>query len=210
MAAKRWTPGQRERLGALLTERREELDPRYYVRDVFAAERGINLRMAADLEKGRPRNFTPVTLRDVVAPAYAVTYESITAAADGGDLEALPGTPAHKTRSPRPAATPEQGGSRGPEAPPGFISEEMEEAAQPYADEIWRKLLSLDPGRAPRLADADMPDPGGAKLFGEGTQDAEYWDLIGRRGRTVRERTWLLATLQSREAAARGRQAGTG
>jgi hypothetical protein len=199
LAAKRWTSGQRERLGALLTERREELDPRYYVREVFAAEREINLRMAADLEKGRPRNFTPLTLRDVVAPAYGVTYESVLAAADGGDLEAAPGSP-HKQRGPRlvPAA---EHASGAPEVPVGFISPEMEAAARPGAEAIWRKLLDL--------AREGIASPSGAQLFADPLA-AAVWDRAVSKGRTERERVWLLAAFQADAPAASGRESGTG
>lgn len=97
------------------------------------------------------------------------------------------------------------GGDPVPAAPAGFVSDEMVKAARPFADKIWQKLLNLDSGRAPGQGDDDMPDPGGAKLFGEGTPDAEDWDRAGKRGFAVRERVWLIAALQVREAAARER-----
>jgi hypothetical protein len=96
-----------------------------------------------------------------------------------------------------------------PASPPGFLSKEMEAQAQPYADAIWRKLRDLDPGHAPRPGE-DMPDPGGARLFGAGSPDAEEWDHYGSRGIPVLQRAWVLAALQVYEAAARDREASTG
>ena len=85
------------RLGELLTIRRAELDPAWFDRGVFAVARGINLKLAQDIEKNARENFTPLTLRDVIAPAYGVTFTSIEAVLnEDGDLEPLPGTPAHK------------------------------------------------------------------------------------------------------------------
>lgn len=87
----------RKRLGQLLQARREELDPRYHVRKVFAAERGIHLRKAADIENVWREDIPPQTLREEVAPAYGVTYESVLDVLDeDGDLVALPGTPPHR------------------------------------------------------------------------------------------------------------------
>jgi hypothetical protein len=208
------TPGW-VRLGTLLQERRErELDPRWYNRDTFAAERGVNLRLAQEIERNKRENITPVMLRDTIAPGYQVTFESVRAVIDevpGADLEAVPGSPPRKTRSPRPAATLEPGATRSPAAPPGFISEEMRERAQPFADAIWRDVLTLalKSPRAPDPAGGDqVPDPGGAALFGTGSDDELVWD--GAAGRTPVEKTWLIAVLRSRAAAARGREAGTG
>jgi hypothetical protein len=188
LAAKRWTPEQRKLLGALLTERREELDPRYYVREVFAPERGINLRTAADLENGRPRNFTPLTLRDVVAPAYAVTYESLLDAADGGDLLALPGSPPHRPpRNVRPLRRPEPGTPATPASLPGFVTEEMRVRSAPGAVAIALELR--------KLALRGVAEPAGSDLFGPG-EDADLWDRAARKGMPLDERVWLLAAFR--------------
>jgi hypothetical protein len=97
VAARHWDDEALKRLGKLLTVRREELDPRFHVRKVFAAERGIHLRKAADLENGWRKDFPPLTLKDEVAPAYGVTFESVLDALnEGGDLVAAPGAPAHR------------------------------------------------------------------------------------------------------------------
>jgi hypothetical protein len=196
------TPGW-VRLGKMLQERRErELDPRFYNRDAFAAATGVNLRLAQEIELNRRENITPVTLRDVIAPAYQVTFESVRAVIDeipGAGLVVLPGTPAHKPRAARTAP-------RAPGSAPGFLSAEAEAEAQPYADEIWLLLHALDPGHAPRPGDDGIPDPGGAALFGD-SPDAEDWDRYASRGLPVLQRIWLLAALRVNEAAVRGRKA---
>ena len=48
---------------------------------------------------------------------------------------------------------------------------------------------------------ADIPGPGGADLFGEGTPDAWAWNSLADR-MTVPARVWLIADLRRREAAA--------
>src|ERR1017187_8709462 len=105
VAARHWDEQALKRLGKLLEARREELDPRYHVRKVFAAERGIHLRKAADLENGWRGDFPPQTLKEEFAPAYGVTFESVLEVLeDDGDLIALPDTPPHKPRDRKPAA----------------------------------------------------------------------------------------------------------
>jgi hypothetical protein len=204
------TPGW-VRLGRLLQERRErELDPAWYNRDAFAAAAGVNLRLAQEIELNRRENITPVTLRDIVAPGYQVTFESVEAVRDevpGADLEAAPGSPPRRAR---PAtAVPGPGASRIPASPPGFISDEMKQAALPFAEQIWKNLLGLASGHVPAPGDDGIPDPGGAELFGDGP-DAEDWDRYARRGLPLVDRMWLVAVLRASEAAAHDRQAGTG
>jgi hypothetical protein len=104
VAARHWDEQALKRLGKLLEARREELDPRYHVRKVFAAERGIHLRKAADLENGWRGDFPPQTLKEEFAPAYGVTFESVLEVLeDDGDLVAAEGAPPHKPRDRRPA-----------------------------------------------------------------------------------------------------------
>ena len=205
------------RLGELLAARRAELDPAYFDRVAFARDRGINLKLAQDIENNGRENFTPLTLRDVVAPAYAVTYESIIDTLNGGDLVALPGTPPHRPsrdlrsrsrpQEPPPPLTSEPGAS--PPAPPGFITPELQEKAQPYADAIWRRVHELAGGRAPDPSgDGQPPNPGGAALFGEGTEDQYLWDRAA--GHPPLSRTWLVAVSQSRAVPAHGRNTDVG
>lgn len=78
-----------KRLGDLLVRRRIEMDPRYSVRQLFAAERGINYRTVSDIERGRRDNYEDTTLT-AVEVAYGVTPGSVAAALDGGPLEPLP------------------------------------------------------------------------------------------------------------------------
>jgi hypothetical protein len=184
LAAKRWTPEQRERLGAQLTERREELDPRYYTREVFAAERGINLRMAADLEKGRPRNFTPLTLRDTVAPAYQVTYESVLDAADGGRLVAVPGSPPVSAATPSSPAIPGSGDSRtGPML--GMIADAApDDDVAPFLKQVRTELAAAFAEYGPEFT--------GSQAF-TARHEIDTWDNP-RLGGAEKER--LIATLR--------------
>lgn len=85
-------------LGKELEARRTELDPAYFDRAVFAKARNINLKLAQDIERNARENFTPLTLRDIIAPAYGVTYESIRDAVAGGELAAAEGTPPRRPR----------------------------------------------------------------------------------------------------------------
>jgi hypothetical protein len=148
VAARHWDERALKRLGVLMQARREELDPRYHVRKVFAAERGIHLRKAADLENGWRGDFPPLTLKEEFAPAYGVTFESVLAVLDGdGDLEALPGTPPHKSplRRRRPAAP------RKDEEIPGVLSM----LATPGIDAYLERLDAerREPGWEPANAD---------------------------------------------------------
>jgi hypothetical protein len=174
LAAKRWTPEQRERLGAQLTERREELDPRYYTREVFAAERGINLRMAADLEKGRSRNFTPLNIRDIVAPAYAVTEASIYAATDAGDLVAVPGSPPRQ-----PAAA--------PLAPVPPSLERAEDDIFPDEDPEMRALTDAHVPAIRKLVQSAAIDGPltGSRIFPASPHEAERWDRLAGIGQDL-------------------------
>jgi hypothetical protein len=100
VAVRHWNDAALKRLGEALMARRVELDPRYHSRKLFAEEAGINLRRAADLENGRRGGAPPLAMQNVFAPAYRVEYQSMVDVLSGdGDLEALPGTPPHKSRA---------------------------------------------------------------------------------------------------------------
>lgn len=91
-----------ERLGELLTRRRVDLDPRFQNRTVFAEERGLNYRLAYDIEEAKRSNFRPATLA-AIASAYAVTAESVSAVLRGdGELEPLPADAPRITAVPAP------------------------------------------------------------------------------------------------------------
>lgn len=85
--------GDWKRLGEQLILRRIQIDPKYRVRTVFARERGINYKLAADVETGYRADFATATLAEI-ARAYEVTYESIGEALRGGDLVPAEGAPA--------------------------------------------------------------------------------------------------------------------
>lgn len=202
------------RLGDLLRARRQVLDPRYGNRRLFVRERGepddisenktVNEKLVYDIEGG-PRwgrkGFTAAKLA-AVARAYDVTLDSVAAALDGGELEPAP---ARAPRQVRPA--PPGGDGWLPPLDEGRLA-----GARPYADEIYRDLISWTaryvaarPGTDPQA----VPDPPGAELFPDSREDAATWDLRADL-MTVEERVWLIAALRSRQAAARSRGSGTG
>src|SRR6185437_16171420 len=104
--------GHWSKLGELLTLRRVELDPRYQNRTVFCEERGLDYRLAYDIEEARRVNFRKTTLAGVAA-AYAVTLDSLLAVLEGkaAGLEPAPGRP-REAAAPRPdimhASSPEE------------------------------------------------------------------------------------------------------
>lgn len=199
------------RLGGQLEARRHLLDSRYGNRRLFVRERLVPLglkesaayKLVYDLEQGKLQGRGGYSAGKILAvtDAYGITPDSLIAVLDGGELEPSPPGSRGRHRSPGPPAT--------PPAPAGFITDEVREKAQPYADEIWRRVHELTGGRAPDPAGGGQPpDPGGAALFGEGTHDQIVWD--GAAGHAPLAKTWLIAVLQSRDAAAQGRQRGTG
>jgi hypothetical protein len=211
VTARQRSPQAWERLGALLRERREELDPRFFNRETFASERKINYKLCADIEKHERENFSPTTLQDKVAPAYAVTYESLWDALDGGDLVALPGTPPHRPRA-RPAreTVPSPPSADGGWLPP--LGADAIARARPYADMIFMARSDWRAGYAaahPGIAVSDIPEPPGGELFPDSDDDARTWD--GRAAvLSVQERVWLIAALRARESTARQRATETG
>ena len=104
------TDAARIRTGKLLERRRGELDPRYRVRETFAAENGVSARVVSDIEKARRRNFESATLSGLEA-AYKLEIGSIERAWAGGELDPAPGTPGglplpgRETPAPVPAAS---------------------------------------------------------------------------------------------------------
>ena len=109
---------------------------------------------------------------------------------------------------PTPLHAPAPGAPAAPPAPPGFVTDEIKEQAQSYADEIWEQLWMLAGNRAPDPSgDGQPPDPGGAALFGPGTHDQLVWDSAA--GHSPLGKTWLIAVLRWGQAE-QGRAQGTG
>jgi transcriptional regulator with XRE-family HTH domain len=180
--------------GAAVAARRGELGMTQ--RDLADAA-GCDTKTVYNLESGT--RWPIARTRSAISVALGWQPDALnTIAAGAGALPGLPG----------PAAIPGLGTPRSPDAPVGFISREMEEAARPFANAIWQRLILLAPSRAPGPG-ADLPDPGGAALFGGDSPDAGDWDRYGRRGLPVQERIWLVAALQAWNAA-RERETGTG
>ena len=101
-----------ERLGELLTQRRTQLDPRYARRTTFAKERGLNYRVAYEVETNRRHNFGDGTLA-VIESAYELVPGSLKRTLNDGPLEpagrpAVPSAPSadEPEPSPRPSPTP--------------------------------------------------------------------------------------------------------
>lgn len=129
-----------ERLGEQLTRRRVELDPRYANRTAFAAERGIDYRLAYDVEEAKRANFRPATIA-AIEVAYAVAPGSVRRALEGGDLEPLP--------APRLSAVP-----RLPSLPDsGDPGDDVVAALLEFHPdrEFLRKLWALEQPRAEKL-----------------------------------------------------------
>jgi hypothetical protein len=152
------------RLGELLTVRRTELDPAYFDRAAFARDRGINLKLAQDIENNARENFTPLTLRDLIARAYGVEYQSVLAALDGGDLVAAPGMPPHKPRGLRPVPSLERG--------PDDLFPDIDPAIRPDVDRHVPVLNKL-------VRDAARTGPlTGSRIFPDNPHEAARWDWL--------------------------------
>ncbi len=166
------------RLGELLQLRRAELG--YRRRPEFTKDRDINVRLVTDIENNyRPNTFLTPTLRDI-AQAYAVTWDSLAGVLAGTAEKLEPAPP------PAPAT----------QLPP-MTGEDKNAATWPYAEAVWQRLHEL--------ASAGNPDPTGADLFGEGTDDARTWDdLRLRQLLPLRERVRNIADLRRREAGTQG------
>jgi hypothetical protein len=72
------------RLGELLRQRRVEMDPRWRDLTLFAGERGLNWRLAWDIEENRRTSYRPITL-SAIEVAYGWQPGSIRAVLAGGD-----------------------------------------------------------------------------------------------------------------------------
>jgi hypothetical protein len=182
-------PDRIRQLGALLRLRRAAIGYRHV--PAFVRARGVNTRMAGDIEHGRRDTYTLPTLQDVAA-AYEVTVDSMMAVvwADADELvPAPPSVPA------APAVLPVPGW------PPAWMADDEARSAanRPYAERIQ--------GRLDLLALQGNISPSGADLFGEGTRDALDWDKYADFG--IRDRVGIVADLQRREVG-RGPNSGTG
>lgn len=187
------------RLGELLAARRAELGPDYeghggrvaFARDRLPPTRegNVNLKLAQDIELNGRENFTPKILRDVIAPAYEVTYESVRQALEGGSLEPAPGGGTRPVLSAvaDPADVP--------------VPEEEREAAQPFADEIHGRLLTA-------AARTGNPDPPGDEIFEPGSWDAQSWDRLRRQWPPLR-RLWIIALAAIPDSGQPGRRHGS-
>ncbi len=69
--------------------RRVELDPRYTNRRTFTRDRGIDYRIASDMEAGRRGNYEAATLA-AAELAYRLAPGSLATALAGGELEFEP------------------------------------------------------------------------------------------------------------------------
>ena len=213
LTARRYSREARQHLGRQLSERRVELDPRFHDRRIFAAERGIGYKLSQDLENVPPKrgDSAPVTLRDKVAPAYGVTYESIQDLLDevpGAELAAAPGQPPRRARGRHRAAS----RAAAADGLVDLLSPDREDRARTYHDQIaenrdrWRIAYAA---AHPGIAVDDVPEPPGTDLFPGSALYAAEWDENAD-VLTVAQRIWLVAELQVFRAAARERQSGTG
>jgi hypothetical protein len=173
-----------ELLGRLLETRRRVLGHTW--RTTFERDRGVNTRLAAEIEKAakdRVNHFMPGTLQ-LVAEGYQVTYESVLALLRGERDDLVPAAPA----APAPVVP------LFPDEPPGWLADEPGRSAanRPYMERIRGRLDVL------RLQGVTAPS--GAQLFGEGTPDAREWDKYSADWET-RDVVWFVADLQRRAAA---------
>ncbi len=74
------------RTGALLVDRRIEIDPRYKDRMLFSKERGLNWRLLYDIERAKRENFKPESLT-AIEVAYELVPGSLARTNAGGPLE---------------------------------------------------------------------------------------------------------------------------
>jgi hypothetical protein len=187
------------RAGALLeVHRRFTLG--YETRRALARATGINYKTASDVETAYRANFGLGIVVDEIAPAYDVTPESIGDALEGGQLVPLGSSPA------------QAGGT--PLAPAALLAlgPELAARAVPYASEINRELRRWTAEYARKNPDVpfdEIPLPAGEDLFGEGTHDAESWDLHATE-LSPDELVGLIAALRAHAAAAREQDTNVG
>ena len=199
------------KLGGLLKLRRQIMDPRWANRRVFARERGINYKLASDIETAYRTDFELDTIVQKIAPAYAVTYQSIGYALGGGRLEPLRYVtlPAGDVVPLQPAA---QMQPAAPAAVGMVLSPERIAAAAPYATRILVRLRDL--------AAVDIMRPDGYDVFqrdlaldgAEGAAEvfpgdhqaslraARRWEKYAD-DMPEEDRVWLISSLHAGEAA---------
>ena len=168
-------PARLRQLGELLRLRRAALGFRHV--PAFTRDRGLNARMAGDIEHGRRDTYTFPTLTDVAA-AYEVTYDSVLAVAHDGAGELVPAGP--RALPPAP-----------PGDPPGWAPDRVT-ADRPFVDPIIERRVEL--------AFKGVVYPDGAQMFGEGTEDARAWDEDFQFV-PVASKMWGIADLRRRAAA---------
>jgi len=181
-------PGAWKLLGELLEGRRRALGYRY--RTQFERDRGLNKRMAADIEKAyatRINTFPTGTLRHI-AETYEVTWESMLAVLKGTADVLAPASPAVPLAAgPLDADRP----------PPPMLNEARIAADRPYYERIM--------GRVDLLRGQGISDPSGGQVFPDSRTDAGDWDNSAARW-DISDRAWMIADLQRR---ADGRDGGT-
>jgi len=155
-----------KRLGELLTRRRVALDPRYHNRRLFCDERQINYRLVYDIELAKRADFAMATLA-AVAQAYAVTFESIQQALDGGELEPIPEA---AKPAPRFQVLPGGAGQVPGETDARDLSV-FDVLAGPIIRELWETI---------EKARAANPDASGRDIFPSDQTLADIWDMGGQ------------------------------
>lgn len=150
-------PGRWEQLGRALQAWREDVLG-YKVRGRFAADRGINIRLVQDLENNyRPGTYTKWALDDA-ARAYEIEPAARRGELAPSLLAVLRGEADTFTRAaaaPPPVRFPAPG-----TLPPSPMDRAREDAARPYAEPVWARLVLLRDVRG-------IADPSGAQLAAE-------------------------------------------
>jgi hypothetical protein len=173
-------------LGSRLELRRRTLG--YTWRPDFERERGVNKRLAADIEKAardRVGKFMPGTLQ-LVAQGYAVAYESVLALLRGETDDLVP-VPVALAPGPPDLSSP-------------FADPGRTDLNRPWFDPVNERRV--------RLAAKGITDPDGEQIFPDAPDDAKAWDNIGD-SIPVGDKVWILADLR-RRAAGRAGDSGTG
>ena len=180
------------RLGEMLRVQRQMLDRRYSNRRAFANERGLNYKAVYDIERAATGGRTDFTLDSVLtlAEGYNVSYQSIGAALEGGELEPLTTPPPRLAAVPPLPASDEDraiqailraDGDPLPEFSPGIraalathlpgLMDTVEQAARA---EAGRRDVSV--------LDVLKEVPPASVIFPAGSTDAELWDEWRERG----------------------------
>jgi len=179
-------------LGSRLELRRRALG--YTWRTDFERERGVNKRLAADIEKApkdRVSRYMPGTLQ-LIAQGYAVTHESVLALLRGERDDLVPAAP---------AALPVTRDRLADGQLPPIADPVRRAAAAPYVAPILDRLL--------KLIDAGIKDPTGAQVFPDAPVDAKAWDGPGAGVLAPSDRAWFIADVHRWEDGEAG-NSGTG